>query len=422
MAGACAFAVQQGAATYDELHAMLSEVREQTRAAFDSAATEPKITSRQALMDMNSQPLVDMPPAPAPDSAAGKARAKRAGAKPQVMRKNMTSVIQEILEENDDAVYIGEDVEHGGYYLVTEHLAKKFPQRVRDFPPDETALLAMGQGFAHAGMVPIVEIPYAKYLDCGFDMFNEIAISNWLSGGRQPNGMIIRLQGFDKGVFGGNFHTHNQLYIPPGIDVVCYSNGYDYARGWRYAFEQARAGRVIMSVDSTNLLNTRHIFDADDKWKRQYPGEAEALAFDDVIVYGGNSTDTCTEGGNQLGIVTYGNGVMTALHARQYLKESYGLNDVVIIDTPYLNSVSNGLRHAVKNLDAVVFADVCKQGLHPLAGIVCELQNDGLLPRKWQCVAATPTYNPLGSTVTFTSIEDVMEAALTALSIDETSV
>ena len=113
---------------------------------------------------------------------------------------------------------------------------------------------------------------------------------------------------------------------------------------------------------------------------------------------------------------------LQALHARQYLKESYGLNDVVIIDTPYLNSVSNGLRHAVKNLDAVVFADVCKQGLHPLAGIVCELQNDGLLPRKWQCVAATPTYNPLGSTVTFTSIEDVMEAALTALSIDETSV
>ena len=59
--------------------------------------------------------------------------------------------------------YIGEDVEHGGYYLVTENMSKKFPQRVRDFPPDETALLAMGQGFAHAGMVPIVEIPYAKY-------------------------------------------------------------------------------------------------------------------------------------------------------------------------------------------------------------------------------------------------------------------
>ena len=320
----------------------------------------------------------------------------------------MTSVVTEILEENDDAVYIGEDVEHGGYYLVTEGLAKKFPQRVRDFPPDETALLAMGQGFAHSGLVPIVEIPYAKYLDCGFDMFNEIAISNWLSGGRQPNGMIIRLQGFDKGVFGGNFHTHNQLYIPPGIDVVCYSNGYDYVRGMRYAFEQARAGRVVMTVDSTNLLNTRHIFDSDDKWKRAYPERSEYLAFDDVVTYGS---------GTSLGIVTYGNGVLTALHAREYLKDEYGLNDVVIIDSPYLNAATNGLRHAVKELDTVVFADVCKQGQHPLAAIACELQNDGVLPSKWQCVAATPTYNPLGSTVTFTSVEDVIEASLVALDI-----
>ena len=69
--------------------------------------------------------------------------------------------------------------------------------------------------------------------------------------------MAIRLQGLDKGVFGGNFHTHNTLYIPPGIDVVCYSNGADYVRGWRYAMHQVKAGRVVMSVDSTNLLNQR---------------------------------------------------------------------------------------------------------------------------------------------------------------------
>ena len=69
-------------------------------------------------------------------------------------------------------------------------------------------------------------------------MFNEVAIGNWLSDGQQPAGMMIRLQGFDLGVFGGNFHTHNTLYTPPGIDVVCYSNGEDYVRGWRYAIEQ----------------------------------------------------------------------------------------------------------------------------------------------------------------------------------------
>lgn len=42
------------------------------------------------------------------------------------------------------------------------------------------------------------------------------------------------------GVFGGNYHTHNTLHLPPGLDVVCYSNGPDYARGFRYAVQQAQ--------------------------------------------------------------------------------------------------------------------------------------------------------------------------------------
>lgn len=53
-------------------------------------------------------------------------------------------------------------------------------------------------GFSQAGLLPIVEIPYAKYLDCAADMFHEAAIMNWLSDGKQPVGMVVRLQGFDK--------------------------------------------------------------------------------------------------------------------------------------------------------------------------------------------------------------------------------
>ena len=84
------------------------------------------------------------------------------------------------------------------------------------------------------GLVPIVEIPYAKYLDCAADIFHEAVSTYWLSNGKQSNGMMIRLQGFDKGIFGGNYHTHNSVSIPPGIDVVCYSNGADYVQGLRW--------------------------------------------------------------------------------------------------------------------------------------------------------------------------------------------
>jgi hypothetical protein len=40
--------------------------------------------------------------------------------------------------------------------------------------------------------------------------------------------MVVRMQGFDKGVFGGNYHTHNMIATPPGLDVVCFSNGWDW--------------------------------------------------------------------------------------------------------------------------------------------------------------------------------------------------
>lgn len=118
--------------------------------------------------------------------------------------------------------------------MVTDGLVRKYPGRVVDFPPDETSLVGAAIGFSQAGILTVLEIPYSKYLDCASDMFNEAVISNWLTNGRQPNGMVIRLQGFDKGIFGGNFHTHNMINIPPGLDVVCYSNGRDYVRGMRF--------------------------------------------------------------------------------------------------------------------------------------------------------------------------------------------
>lgn len=236
-------------------------------------------------------------------------------------------------------------------------------------------------------------------------MFFELALNNWLSNGTKPNGMIIRLQGFGAGVFGGNFHTHNSLHIPPGIDVVCYSNGADYVRGMRYAFAQARAGRVVMSVDATDLLNRRHLHDKDDAWKRRYPAPDEFLSFDQVNVYG-SGRDAC--------IVAYGNTVPESLIAAKQLQDEHGLS-VSVIDTPYLSSVPQGLRDELKKHKAVVFADPCKQGQNPLANYITTLQALGELPAAWQSVAAVPTYNPLGTTLTFTNSDDITWAVHSAL-------
>lgn len=284
---------------------------------------------------------------------------------------------------------------------------------------DETSLLGAALGFSQVGLTPIVEIPYAKYLDCGADMFHEIAVMHWLSSGQSKQGMLIRLQGFDRGLFGGNFHTHNMLpHMPPGVDVVCFSNGQDYVRGFRHALAQAKkAGRIVMMVDCTALLNQRHLHEKDRGWETSYPerkaqqetdGSISSLdhfGFDSIRRYG-------TKG--RYAIISYGNGVPTALQARRELLETKTLafeDELDIIDCPCLSAVPQELRDVLPQYEAVLFADITKEGPGcVLSHYVTTLQSEDLLPARWRLAAAPRTYNPLGSLATFLNVDDVTKS------------
>ena len=341
------------------------------------------------------------------------------------------------------------------YYLVTDGLASKYPLRVHDFPPDETALVGAAWGYSQAGMTPILEIPYAKYLDCASDMFHEICLTHWLTNGKEKPGLFIRLQGFDKGTFGGNFHTHNSLHIPPGLDVVCYSNGLDYVRGVKYLLRQTVAGRVCMSVDCTELLNRRHLYPElmDGLFLHTYPttsnntqetenkteNEELEMTFEDIVFYQPNTTTKakCSSiSKSQLNmskikviVVSYGNGLPTSLIAMNNLieKGEFTPEEVLIVDSPYLSRPPKQLElllHEIKENNAttstttttstaVVFADICKEGPGmPFSSFIVKLQSIGILPPQWRAIGAQNTYNPLGKLLTFLSPEDVENAVL----------
>jgi len=408
---------QQNVGTYTEWLDRFEEVGSMTSKAFDAASMEPKITKREDMLSVVSQNMVPVPRLPQEKIVESadrmkKPSSKRKGGKAEVMRKHMTEVIKETLEKYPDCVYIGEDVEHGGYYLVTDGLAEKFPGRLIDFPPDETTLLGAAVGYSQAGLTPIIEVPYAKYLDCGVDTFYELAIANWLTKGQRPNGMIVRMQGFDRGLFGGNFHTHNMIsHIPPGVDAVCYSNGRDYARGFRNAIKQARAGRVVMFIDCTNLLNLRHLHDRDRGWETPYPPdeEGEIMGFDDVRTYSGSGGSSVK---GRYAIVTYGNGVVTALQARKAMVDRIEMDptELDVIDCPYLSDIPLGLKEVIGQYKGVLFADICKEGpgSNIFSSMIVTLQREDSLPSNWGFIAAPRTYNPLGNTITFLSQEDII--------------
>mmetsp|Transcript_6876 Transcript_6876/g.10453 ORF Transcript_6876/g.10453 Transcript_6876/m.10453 type:complete len:216 (-) Transcript_6876:1682-2329(-) len=204
-------------------------------------------------------------------------------------------------------------------------------------------------------------------------------------------------------------------HIPPGVDVVCYSNGQDYVKGMRHALLQAKAGRVVMVVDCTYLLNLRHLHDRDRAWEFPYPDNTtDVFSFNDIRRYKTNARKTTTA--TRVAVVTYGNGVVTSIKACQALGKRAGLGedlDLDVIDCPYLSGVPDGLKEALKGYDNVVFADICKEGpgSNVFSSMIVALQGQGL-PPNWTFVGAPRTYNPLGSTVTFLNERAIKNAVM----------
>ena len=159
------------------------------------------------------------------------------------------------------------------------------------------------------------------------------------------------------------------------------------------------------------------------------------LDFDEVSVYGPDgvaaprlAVRSESDGGGidgvngdvDLAIVTYGNGVVTALQAQRELAElelaggaaaEGQRTNVVIIDCPLLSDVPAQLPRALRGARNVLFADICKEGAAPLTTHVAKLQAMGELPPSWLALTAPKTYNPLGNITTFLNVEDVSAGA-----------
>ena len=208
-------------------------------------------------------------------------------------------------------------------------------------------------------------------------------------------------------------------HMPPGVDVVCYSNGHDYVKGMRHAILQAKAGRVVMLVDCTNLLNLRHVHERDRAWEFEYPNDGEFMGFDEIRRYSAVN-DKNDDKPARIAIVSYGNGVVTSLQARKDLVDHGVLSsegEVDVIDSPYLSDVPKALEEALQDYDQVLFADICKEGpgSNVFSSMILRLKERDALPSHWAFVGAPRTYNPLGSTVTFLNRDTIEEAIVELL-------
>jgi pyruvate dehydrogenase E1 component beta subunit len=127
---------------------------------------------------------------------------------------------------DDDSVFImGEDIaEMGGSMGVTQGLLDEFgPERVRNTPISEMAIVGAGIGAAMAGMRPVVEIMYEDFLTLSLEQIvNQAAKHRYMSGGQLKVPLTIRTQG-GAGWSPGAQHAQQLeawLVHIPGLKVV----------------------------------------------------------------------------------------------------------------------------------------------------------------------------------------------------------
>jgi hypothetical protein len=108
---------------------------------------------------------------------------------------------------------------------------------------------------------------------------------------------------------------------------------------------------------------------------------------------------------------TVGNSTITSLRVQKILQEQHNIK-VTVVDCPYLSDVPKGLLDELEGIPKVVFVDECKTGQNPFAGFIVKLKQQKKLPHSWGCVTAAPTYNPLGTSITFVNEGDVIAEVL----------
>src|SRR6266513_2276999 len=113
-------------------------------------------------------------------------------------REAVRDALRTALERDDDVFIMGEDIaEMGGSMAVTQGLLDEFgPERVRNTPISEMAIVGAGIGAAIAGMRPVVEIMYEDFLTLSLEQIvNQAAKHRYMSGGQVTVPLTIRTQG-----------------------------------------------------------------------------------------------------------------------------------------------------------------------------------------------------------------------------------
>ena len=220
--------------------------------------------------------------------------------------------IEEIMNDNPEAIFFGQDVGRrlGGVFREAATLANKFgDHRVFNTAIQEAYIIGSTIGLSATGVKPIVEVQFADYIYPGLNqLVTEISKSCYLSNGKFPVNMVLRVP---IGAYGGGGPYHSgsiesTLLSIKGIKVCYPSNAADIKGLMKAAFYDPNP--VIM-------LEHKGLY-----WSK-LPGTEEAKTIEpsrDYLLPLGKATIVLAankerlEKGETVCIITYGMGVYRA--------------------------------------------------------------------------------------------------------------
>src|SRR5207247_60569 len=113
-------------------------------------------------------------------------------------REAVRDALSQAMRNDEDVFIMGEDIaEMGGSMGVTQGMLDEFgPERVRNTPISEMAIVGSGIGAAMQGMRPVVEVMYEDFLTISMEQIvNQAAKHRYMSGGQLKVPLTIRTQG-----------------------------------------------------------------------------------------------------------------------------------------------------------------------------------------------------------------------------------
>lgn len=237
------------------------EVRQALEAALGAAPPDPK----RALAWLFAGKSMGAPP--------GEKQAQEEGPRINFVEGIRRTLAVE-LATNQKLVVFGEDVgAKGGVHGATVDLQRQFgEQRVFDTSLSEVGILGRASGMAMAGLKPVAEIQFRKYVDPAYDTLVDIGSVRWRSAGRFASPVVVRMPlGFGRKT-GDPWHSVSHEAI------------FAHTLGWRIAFPSNAADAVgllrtaLRGEDPVLFLEHRALLDSPEA-RRPYPGDTFVLPF-----------------------------------------------------------------------------------------------------------------------------------------------